>query len=87
MKKHFRKNPVYLRISADFEVDNEVDNSSIRNKTTNIYKQNAVLNVYRIESEWDNILKIGYYKSPLGYNNVDWFVIEVVKLEKNGFLF
>ena len=22
-----------------------------------------------------------YYKSPLGYNNVDWFVDEVIKLE------
>ena len=30
-------------------------------------------------SELD-VLKSGYYKSPLGYNNVDWFVDEVIKL-------
>ena len=26
-KKHFHKNPLYFRIYADFEVDNEKDNS------------------------------------------------------------
>ena len=29
-----------------------------------------------------DVLKSDYYKSPLGYNNVDWFVDEVIKLEK-----
>ena len=29
----------------------------------------------------ENVLQSGYYKSPLGYNNVDWFVNEVIKLE------
>ena len=29
----------------------------------------------------ENVLKSGYYKSPLSYNNVDWFVYEVKKLE------
>ena len=36
-KKHFHKNPLYFRIIADFEADNEEDNSKIGNKTTNIY--------------------------------------------------
>ena len=31
----------------------------------------------------EDVLKSGYYKSPLGYNNVDWFVDEVIKLENN----
>ena len=31
-KKHFQKNPLYFRIYADFEADNETDNSSIGNK-------------------------------------------------------
>ena len=35
-KKHFHKNPFYFRIYADFEADNEKDNSSAGNKTTNI---------------------------------------------------
>ena len=29
----------------------------------------------------ENVLKSGYYKSPLGYDNVDWSVNEVMKLE------
>ena len=32
-------------------------------------------------SELDDVLKGGYHKSPLGYNNVDWFVDEAIKLE------
>ena len=80
-KKHFHKNLLYFRIYADFEADNEKDNSIVVNKTTNIYKQNPVLNGYHIVSEFDDVLESDYYKSPLGYNNVDWFVDEVLKLE------
>ena len=29
----------------------------------------------------EDVLESGYYESPLGYNNVDWFVKEVIKLE------
>ena len=87
-KKHFHKNPLYFRIYADFEADNEKDNSKIGNKTTNIYKQNPVLNGYRIISELEDVLESGYYESPLGYNNVDWFVKEVIKIEnKMAFYF
>ena len=35
-KKQFHINPLYFRIYADFEADNEKDNSSIGKKTTNI---------------------------------------------------
>ena len=87
-KKHFHKNPLYFRIYADFEADNEKDDTCIGNKTTNIYKQNPVLNGYHIISELENVLKSDYYKSPLGYDNVDWFVDEVIKLEnKMAFYF
>ena len=87
-KKHFHKNPLYFRIYPDFEADNEKDNSIIVNKTTNIYKQNPVLNGYHIISELEDALKSDYYKSPLRYNNVDWFVDEVIKLEsKMAFYF
>ena len=87
-KKHFHKNPLYFRIIADFEADNEIDGSNIGNKTTNIYKQNPVLNGYHIISELNDILKSGYYESPLNYDNVEWFVKEVIKLEnKMAFYF
>ena len=80
-KNHFHKNRLYFRIYADFEADNEKDNSIVGNKTTNIYKQNPVLNSYRIVSELEDVFQSGYYKSPLGYDNVDWFVDEIIKLE------
>ena len=79
-KKHFHKNPLYFRIIADFEADNEIDFSNIGNKRPNIYKQNPVLNGYYIISELEDVLESGYYKSPSGYDNVDWFVEEVIKL-------
>ena len=80
-KNHFHMNPLSFRIYADFEADNEQDNSSIGNKTTNILKQNPIDNGYHIEFEMEGTLKSGYHKSPLGYNNVEWFVNEVIKLE------
>ena len=87
-RKHFHKNPLFFRLYADFEADNENDDSIVGNKTINIYKQNPVLNGYHIISELEDVLKSDYYKSPLGYNNVDWFVDEVIKLEnKMAFYF
>ena len=80
-KKHFHRNPLYFRINADFEADNEKGNSIIVNKTTNTYKQNPVLNNYLIKSEMEDILQSDYHNSPLGYNNVDWFVDEFEKIE------
>ena len=87
-KKHFHKNPLYFRIIDDFEAVNEKDNSKIGNKTTNIYKQNPILNGYYIISELEDVLESGYYESPLGYDNVDWFVKEVIIIEnKMAFYF
>ena len=63
------------------EADNQKDNSSVGNKTTNIYKQNPILNGYHIVSEVEDVLKSDYYKSILGYDNVDWFVDDIIKLE------
>ena len=72
-----------FRIYANFLADNEKDNSNIGKKTTNNCKKTqSVLNVYYIKSELNDILKSGYYESSLGYDNVDWFVNEVIKLEK-----
>ena len=39
------------------------------------------MNGYHIVSKLEHVLKSDYYKSPLGYNNVDSFVNEVIKLE------
>ena len=87
-KKYFHKNPLYFRTYTGFEADNEKDNSSLGNKTTKIYKQNPVLHGYEIISELEDVLKSGYHNTPVGYNNEDWFVKEVEKLEnKMAFYF
>ena len=57
-KKHFHKNP-FFRIYADFEADIEKDNKSVGNKTTNIYKQNPVLNGNHIIPEFEDVLESG----------------------------
>ena len=80
-KKHFYRNPLYFRIYADFEADNEIENCRIGNKTTNIYKQNPICNGYEILSELEDVLKSDYNKSPLGYETVHWFVDEIINLE------
>ena len=87
-KKHFHKNPLYFRIIAVFEADNEVNGSSVGNKTTSFHKQNPVFKGYYIISDLEDALESGYYETPLVYDNVDWFVNEVIKLEnKMAFYF
>ena len=80
-KNHLHKSPLHFRIYADFEADNETDNSSIGNKTTIFYKQNPICNGYERLPALEDVLKSDYFKSPLGYENVDWFVDEIIKLE------
>ena len=65
---------------ADFEADNEKKDIVVGKRNTNIYKQNPVINGYYYISELD-VLKSGYYQSPLSYNNVDWIDNQVIKLE------
>ena len=65
-KSHFHKNPSYFRIITDFEADNAIDKSSVGNKTTKTYKQNPVPNGNFLVSEMEDVLKSGYYESPLG---------------------
>ena len=81
-KDHFHKNPINFRSFADSKADNEIDNSNIGNKTTNIYGQNPIFKGCYIVSEMNDNVKTGYYESHLGYNNEDWYVDEVIKLEK-----
>ena len=78
-KKHFPKNPLYFRLYADFEADNEIDNSSLGNKTNNTYRQQPVCNGYYIISELADVLKSGCCEPPLECNNVDWYENEVIK--------
>ena len=56
---HFPTNPFYFRIIAVFKADNEIDDSSIGNKTTFRYKQNPVCIGYYIKCELEDVLKSG----------------------------
>ena len=38
-------------------------------------------NGYYLVSELEDVLKSGYFDSPIGYDNVYWFVFEIIKLE------
>ena len=70
---------MYFRIIVVFGADNEIDVSNVGNKTIKIYKQNPVLYGYYKISELEDVLENGFYESPLGYDNVDWFVNEAIK--------
>ena len=50
-------------------------------KTKNLCKQMPTCNGNIADSELDNVLKIGGFESSLGYDNVDWFVDEILTLE------
>ena len=80
-EKRFHKNPLYFRIIADFEADIEIDGSKLGNETTNNYKQNPVLNGYYANSDLEDLIKSGYYESPLDFDNIDSYVYEVINLE------
>ena len=86
-KKHFHKNLLCFWIITEFEADNEIDKSSVGNKTTNNYKQNPVCNGFFIVSVLNDVLKSGYYSSILDYYIEDWFVNEIVKIENKMTLF
>ena len=79
-RKNFQTKPLFSPIYADFETDIEFIISSIGNQSTIIFKQNSVCNGYYIVSEMDDVLKCGYYESPLGFDFVHWFVDEVIRL-------
>ena len=87
-KNHLLKNPLYFRIYADFEAHKEIEKYNIGTKRNNIFKQNPILNSYHIDSELEDFSQSSYYKSRLGYNKVNWFVVEATRLEnKMNFYF
>ena len=81
MGRTFSKESNTISKNADFEAEDEVDNSNIVDKTSNNYTQNRVGNIFYIVSELNDILQSRHYEPPEGYNNVDWFVDEFMKLE------
>ena len=56
-KKHFHKYQLFFRIYTDFEADNGKNTSNMGNKTTNIFKQNPVLNGFVLSINTKDIFK------------------------------
>ena len=63
-KETFSRKLNICRTYAASETDNKKDNSTKGNKTTNIYKQNLLLNGYYIIPELNDVSQSGYYTSP-----------------------
>ena len=55
--------------------------TELSEKTKKLCKKMPTCNGYNVDSELDNVLKIGGYEFSLGYDNVDWFVDEISTLE------
>ena len=79
---------VYFGIYADFEAHSEIITYQTGNTTSNIFKQNPVFNAYFTKFESDDVLKSGYYETPLEYNDIGWFFEKILKIEnKMAFYF
>ena len=75
--------PIIIRTYASFEVDNKIDNFRVGKKANVFYEQNLVCYGFCTVSEWNDALRSSFIQSLLGYDRVDWFVDEVIKLDKH----
>ena len=82
--EYYQKMPLYSLIIADFEATYEpILNEIIPDcKTIDICKQIPCCNGYYIINKLTNLpIDSGYYKSPFGLNNVEWFLNRVNNIE------
>ena len=75
-KKQFLKNPLEIRIYAEFEAEIEIDKSNIGDKTTICYRQNPVFKGFSRVSQLIDVLRSVYCKYLIGYDNIHCFVDE-----------
>ena len=82
--KYYQKMPIYSIIIADFEARNEPINNqdNVTSKTIDICKQIPCCNgLYVINKINDMPIKMDYYKSTFGDNNVKWFLDKINNIE------
>ena len=82
--KYYQKMPIYSMIIADFEARNEpIDNTdSVICKTIDVCKQIPSCNgLYIINTINDMPIKMGYYASTFGENNINWFLNKINNIE------
>ena len=76
--------PIYSIIIADFEARNEpiINQDNVVSKTIDVCKQTPCCNGFYIMNKINNLpIKMGYYKSTFGVNNVKWFLNKVNNIE------
>ena len=76
--------PIYSIINADFEARNEpiINQDNVVFKTIDVCKQIPCCNgLYVINKINDMPIKMDYYKSTFGENNVKWFLNKINNIE------
>ena len=82
--KYYQKMPIYSIIIADFEARNEpiINQDNVTSKTIDVCKQIPSCNGFYVINKINNLpIKMDYYKSTFGENNVKWFLNKVNIIE------
>ena len=82
--KYYQKMPIYSIIIADFEARNEPINNQDNDtsKTIDVCKQIPSCNGFYVINKINNLaIKMDYYKSSFGENNVKWFLNKISNIE------
>ena len=82
--KYYQKMPIYSTIIADFEARNEpiINQDNDTSKTIDICKQIPCCNGFYIINKINDLpIKMDYYKSTFGANNVKWFLNKINNIE------
>ena len=82
--KYYQKMPLYSIIIADFEARNEpiISQDNVVSKRIDVCKKIPCCNGFYIINKINNLpIKMGYYKSTFGVNNVKWFLNKFNNIE------
>ena len=82
--KYYQKMPIYSIIIADFEARNEpiINQDNAVSKTIDVCKQIPCCNGFYVINKINDLpIKMDYYKSTFGENNVKWFLNKIYNIE------
>ena len=82
--KYYQKMPIYSIIFADFEARNEpiINQDNVVSTTIDVCKQIRCYNGFYVINKINDLpIKMDYYKSIFGENNVKWFLNKVYNIE------
>ena len=76
--------PIYSSFDADFEARSEpmFDKDKQHRKTIDVCKKKGCCNGFHVINKLKDLpIEMGYYKSPFGQNNVEWFPNKINNIE------